>query len=291
MKTEKRICEFCGKEFIDNSISCPRKYCSILCRNRARNVRKGATKLHQEVEKQCIVCGKTFTTFILHKKTCSDECSKINRNKRKRKPYTEEQKQKRKEKDRQRYLKKHPGARTQEEISECKRLRDLKEATERERRKKEYERKQQERAEICAKKEAQKQANIAYWQKYEDEHECFLCGKKFIAHYPLKKYCSTTCAKKNSRVRDSRHRYKNITVDKGITLPKLAKRDHNQCKICGLFVDWNDFIETDKTKICGDMYPSIDHIKPISLGGLHSWDNVQLAHRKCNSGKSNNYVG
>ena len=136
-----------------------------------------------------------------------------------------------------------------------------------------------------------KQANIAYWQNYEAEHECDVCGNKFIAHYPLTKYCSKSCARKAYKVRDNRHRYKNITVDKGITLPKLAKRDRNQCKICGLFVDWNDFVETDKTKICGDMYPSIDHITPISLRGLHSWDNVQLAHRGCNTKKNNRFIG
>lgn len=33
----------------------------------------------------------------------------------------------------------------------------------------------------------------------------------------------------------------------------------------------------------GDNYPSVDHIVPLAKGGLHSWDNVQLAHFKCNT--------
>ena len=39
--------------------------------------------------------------------------------------------------------------------------------------------------------------------------------------------------------------------------------------------------------IAGNDYPSIDHIIPISKGGQHTWDNVQLAHMICNSIKNN----
>ena len=38
--------------------------------------------------------------------------------------------------------------------------------------------------------------------------------------------------------------------------------------------------------MAGNDYPTIDHIKPISKGGTHTWDNVQLAHFHCNSIKS-----
>lgn len=293
IKTETRICAFCGKEFEDNFTTQRHKYCSDICRVRQYNINKGRVKPHQEETRKCIICGKEFATFVLHKKTCSEECSKKRHNKTK--VLTDEQKQRRKEYDRQKYLKSHPDALTKKERDkvrhEQKLAREAKEAPEKERRRKEYEAKQREWAKIRAHKEAVKQANIAYWQEYEAEHECCVCSKKFIAYYPLTKYCSDTCRRKNYKVRDNRHRYKDITVDKGITLPKLAKRDHNQCQICGLFVDWNDYIETEKTIICGDMYPSIDHIKPISLGGLHSWDNVQLAHRGCNTRKNNKYIG
>ena len=242
--------------------------------------------------KICCICGNAFESVYKRTKTCSPECRKIHRNRTRRdRVITEEQKQRRKEYDRQKYLKSHPDAITAEERHKRKLIREAQEAPEKERRRKEYEAKQQEWAKIRAHKEAVKQANIAYWQEYEAEHECCVCSKKFIAYYPLTKYCSDACRKKNYRVRDNRHRYKDITVDKGITLPKLAKRDHNQCQICGLLVDWNDYFKTDKTVICGDMYPSIDHIRPISLGGLHSWDNVQLAHRGCNTKKNNKYVG
>lgn len=32
----------------------------------------------------------------------------------------------------------------------------------------------------------------------------------------------------------------------------------------------------------------MDHKKPISKGGSHTWDNIQLAHHVCNSRKGNN---
>jgi len=38
------------------------------------------------------------------------------------------------------------------------------------------------------------------------------------------------------------------------------------------------------------MYPTVDYIKPVSNGGTHSWDNVQLAHMGCNMVKSNKDV-
>ena len=33
------------------------------------------------------------------------------------------------------------------------------------------------------------------------------------------------------------------------------------------------------------LYPTIDHIIPLSKGGTHTWNNVQLAHMCCNAGK------
>ena len=276
-------CVFCGKKIEGKKRGT--KYCSDFCRRKARDIKNGVVEDHGELTKICPVCGDEFRTWKSKKITCSDKCSKKWRS-----CQTQDQKDKRREYDHQKYLKTHPNAKTQEEISTAAKIRKLAEAPLREQKAKEREARKVEQAKRRAEKEKQKQANIKYWQEYEAEHECVICGSKYIAHHPFSKYCSKTCARRNTRTRDSRNRYKNITVDKGITLPKLAKRDHNQCQICGLFVDWNDYIETDKTIICGDMYPSIDHILPISLGGKHSWNNVQLAHRGCNTRKSNVHV-
>ena len=72
-------------------------------------------------------------------------------------------------------------------------------------------------------------------------------------------------------------------VDNDITVRGLYLRDGGRCYLCGGLCDWTDFTEIDGTIICGNRYPSIDHVMPLSKGGLHSWDNVKLAHRKFNS--------
>ena len=43
--------------------------------------------------------------------------------------------------------------------------------------------------------------------------------------------------------------------------------------------------------ICGNNYPTIDHVIPLAKGGMHSWDNVRLAHHNCNSIKGDRLYG
>lgn len=278
-------CVMCGKQF--DAYRSRDKYCSPKCRNRAYGIRQGRYGKHGTISRECAICGRHFSTNISWQITCSEECSKKRRNATRKRTLTPEQKEKRKEYDRQKYLKTHPNARKRNMEEEHKHHleRIEREKAEREKRRIEREKIQAERK---AERERIKAENIAKWQEYEAEHTCCICGEPFIAHYPTAKYCSKACSRKSTK---KRKRYKDITIDRNISLKMLAKRDHDQCQICGLFVDWSDYIQTDTTIICGDMYPSIDHITPISLGGLHSWDNVQLAHRKCNTRKGNKYVG
>lgn len=68
----------------------------------------------------------------------------------------------------------------------------------------------------------------------------------------------------------------------GITTPRalityLMDRDGSCCQLCGLPV----------TAMTGQMGPSIDHIIPLSRGGRHELENVQLAHLRCNKIKGN----
>lgn len=269
---KERICNLCGSELPKFKA----KYCSDKCKNRAHAISEGKCLDHGLLTKQCVVCGKEFQTFKSRKITCSDECRRNNSGKPR--PYDSE-------KEHEKYARKHPNARTQAEV-----LAEY--ALKREQKKKEIAERQAAReAEWAANRETKakkKQQNIDYWLNYEAEHICVECGKHYTAHYPKSKYCSDACKRRKYK---KRRRYKGITIDSDISLFKLAERDHNQCQICGLFVNWDDYIKTEATIICGDMYPSIDHIRPISLGGLHSWDNVQLAHRGCNTRKCNRYIG
>lgn len=117
---------------------------------------------------------------------------------------------------------------------------------------------------------------------------CPVCGVEFKTWKSRQQTCSAECANyKHQHRTDRDERIKAAMIDDDIDLMKLYKRDHGQCQLCGLMTNFEDYQMKGAYKICGNMYPSIDHIKPISKGGLHSWDNIQLAHRRCNSSKGN----
>jgi len=117
--------------------------------------------------------------------------------------------------------------------------------------------------------------------------ECYECGKIFVTHNPRQKRCSEECMRKAAN-RLSSHRKdrripKDKRVDRGITAMALYNRDKGVCWICGGLCDPNDKQTINGTIICGNMYPSVDHIIPVCEGGEDSWENVRLAHRICNT--------
>ena len=116
---------------------------------------------------------------------------------------------------------------------------------------------------------------------------CVVCGNEFSTTKTKQKCCSPECTRKLNNQYASRRKDKRIAkdkrIDRDITVRKLYDRDSGVCWICGGQCDLNDFITRDSTFICGDNYPSVDHIVPICEGGEDSWDNVRLAHRYCNS--------
>lgn len=63
-----------------------------------------------------------------------------------------------------------------------------------------------------------------------------------------------------------------------INIYNIYKRDRFKCGICGLRVN-------TKLKHPHPYSPSLDHIIPLSKGGSHTPDNVQLAHLRCNISK------
>lgn len=74
-----------------------------------------------------------------------------------------------------------------------------------------------------------------------------------------------------------------LPAEKGITKKALLKRDGDRCAICSLPLQMDGDFRAP-------LYWSIDHIIPLAKGivngkGGHTWNNVQLAHRQCNSAK------
>lgn len=153
---------------------------------------------------------------------------------------------------------------------------------------------------------------LSYYQlsiqnKLDVIHVCEICGNEYTIRTRMEKEglknctdngcCSKACAKKRSRrkLRKSgfpknhlhrAHKY-GCAYESGITLEKLIKRDGLRCCICGEMCDPDDHSWTEYS---GPMYPTIDHIIPMSKGGGHTWNNVQVAHAICNSKKGDQYA-
>lgn len=118
---------------------------------------------------------------------------------------------------------------------------------------------------------------------------CKECGKAYIGNTL---YCSSKCMHKyHDRQKEFNRRIQtNNKADYTISLQKLIKRDNNICYICNKECNLNDYIYEGNTFIAGNYYPSIEHIIPLSKGGTHTWDNVKLAHRICNTLKGTKII-
>lgn len=151
------------------------------------------------------------------------------------------------------------------------------------------ERKRQLEAELQAAKALEKQlASLMRRQAALQErkakmrqYKCRVCRERF-EDVRYRAYCSSKCARKaENRRKEIARRMRmraNGAVDLTITLERLIERDNGICKLCGGPVD----VGADPNS---DWYPSVDHVIPLSRGGTHTWDNVQLAHRRCNTEK------
>lgn len=177
---------------------------------------------------------------------------------------------------------------TNVQCKECNKINDVICGKEKKRIDVEIKKKQREQKKI--EKELQKQLEE---QSRIREIVCSECGQVFKTVYHNAKYCSDTCRKRiNNRYKEVSRRKKlkeNGKIDYSISLDKLIKRDKSICKLCGDKIDKNAYEMQGDTFIAKGTYPSIDHIIPVSKGGTHTWDNVQLAHCKCNSDKRDNH--
>lgn len=143
---------------------------------------------------------------------------------------------------------------------------------------------------------------LSIQDKLDTVRICDVCGKKYTVRSRMKtenlKYCSDNgccsedCRKKRARRKQKmlgyndthRHRARKYgcIYESGITLKKLIKRDGLRCALCGEMCDPNDH---EWSEHFGPTSPTIDHIIPMSKGGGHVWNNVQVAHAICNSRK------
>lgn len=257
------ICKSCGKKFY--KVQQKQTFCCVKCREKYR-YKQGKGKIHQY---KCEWCGKTFYGGVKRNKNyyrfCSRKCSAkhIAQVKKDRsKPY------------------KYIGTSMVWKINKCKtcgkifldtskHLYCCAECSK----------------EMCRRRSEQKREAI---YKNQRKH-CRNCGIVFIPTVKKSKvFCSEECREEYKRRYShavGKRRLRGKIIDRDITLDRLIARDNGRCGLCGGVVDKNDYTIKDGAFITGALYPSIDHIKPLSKGGLHSWDNVQLAHFVCNARK------
>lgn len=68
------------------------------------------------------------------------------------------------------------------------------------------------------------------------------------------------------------------------TVEEICQRDAGICQLCNQPID-------PTLSYQHPLSLTLDHVVPIVRGGVHSRDNVQLAHRSCNSKKGISGVG
>lgn len=149
----------------------------------------------------------------------------------------------------------------------------------------------------CSKKCAdiinQLQKNKRRRERYKDNENYRHKIKKNLGEYNRSEH-GKQILQANKLSRDKRIK-DNGKIDKDINLLSLFERDGGICWLCGEFC----LIEDKECRVSekGNVYiatfgnyPSIDHVIPLAKGGSHTWKNVRLAHKKCNSLKRDKII-
>lgn len=111
---------------------------------------------------------------------------------------------------------------------------------------------------------------------------CKICGVPFTRTRYRRECCSPECSADSQREKNRRENTRRRGAPQGIpyTLLEIAAAGDFACHICGELVD----MALPRTNRMG---PTIDHVVPISLGGVDCATNVRLAHWSCNSLRGN----
>jgi 5-methylcytosine-specific restriction endonuclease McrA len=117
-----------------------------------------------------------------------------------------------------------------------------------------------------------------------------MCSVQFCPVYPHGgiKYCSDECTDQANRAYRKKYgnKWRKIARNRGVDYEpvnriKVFDRDGWKCQICGKSAP-RKWLNTHRPNA-----PELDHRKPISKGGGHTYANTQCAHRSCNIAKSN----
>lgn len=152
------------------------------------------------------------------------------------------------------------------------------------------------RCDECRKERARREARerhaveaVALGRRNERICRDTKCNKLFRPDHGGRRFCSTECRDRTMRRQHKKKYGRNHRQRARIAgayyepVPLLAvfERDRWVCQICE--------VPTPK-ELMGTAQPNapeIDHVRPTSLRGPHSWDNLQCACRACNIEKRN----
>jgi hypothetical protein len=130
------------------------------------------------------------------------------------------------------------------------------------------------------------EAHYARWQRYGDplglRRTCIVCDAPFYVGAGGQVACgSAACAREiQRRGGDKRRALKTGAFVERIFRVKVFERDGWRCHLCGKKVRRD-------VRPRHPLAPSLDHVIPLSRGGLHEYTNVRCAHLRCNCGKNN----
>lgn len=137
--------------------------------------------------------------------------------------------------------------------------------------------------------EARKQRKIAEYGLRRKGGACTVrcreCGEPFQIVYGEKRraFCSTTCSRRFHKFNRRAWQKCNGQRQK-VHRWIVFERCGGKCGVCGKAV--NLALEYPHP-----MSASMDHIVPLARGGSHTYDNIQLAHLRCNLQKSDTGAG
>jgi hypothetical protein len=138
----------------------------------------------------------------------------------------------------------------------------------------------------CRRKYANNNAKVRASSTYSSTtFKCKWCGSDYTTKYGdrgKRSFCSDICLHRHgSKTNKYKRRLKTKqTKQESFSIRSVYERDRWVCQICGKKVN--------KNRLYPDrMCASLDHIIPLSKGGPHTYNNVQLAHLACNVSKSN----
>lgn len=144
---------------------------------------------------------------------------------------------------------------------------------------------------ICSGKCVKKDRALRSWMQHRSEQSpkevaCAACGVSFTALVRTKSdlhWCGDKCRMRQTRKQAKHTRRERVRVACGVVRGKVSlqaqyRKYKGKCQLCGCKVVMSSAHRKDMA--------TVDHIVPLSKGGLHVEDNVQLACWRCNTEKS-----